>query len=92
MLVWSSYDNDEKEPLNSSFISCFVPKQAILDYEGRGWSFYLSTTISEAIKYLYLYNDHIYSGDIGINNALNWSYGGRTLDNRTKVLRAVYGV
>lgn len=89
-LIFSAYDVANNAPVNSSWNSFFVPKYAVANDGGGGFSFILERGGKFYKKYLYINNNEIRGNAVNNNSAL--SLHGQTVDNRNMVLRYVIGV
>ena len=89
-LIFSAYDIANTSPVNSSWNSFFVPKYAVANDNGGGFSFILERGGKFYKKYLYINDNEIKGNDVNNNSAL--SLHGQTVDNRNMVLRYVIGV
>jgi hypothetical protein len=89
-LVFSAYDVANTAPINSSWNSFFIPKYAVANDGGGGFSFILERGGKLYKKYLYI-NDNEIKGN-AVNNNSSFSFIGQTVDNRNMVLRYVIGV
>lgn len=89
-LIFSAYDVANTSPVNSSWNSFFIPKYAVANDNGGGFSFILERGGKFYKKYLYINNNEIKGHAVNNNSAL--SLHGQTVDNRNMVLRYVIGV
>lgn len=89
-LIFSAYDVSNTSPVNSSWNSFFIPKYAVANDNGGGFSFILERGGKFYKKYLYINNNEI-NGNV-VNNNSAFSLHGQTVDNRNMVLRYVIGV
>lgn len=89
-LIFSAYDVANNAPVNSSWNSFFVPKYAVANDSGGGFSFILERGGKFYKKYLYINNNEIRGHSVNNNSA--FSLHGQTVDNRNMVLRYVIGV
>lgn len=89
-LIFSAYDVANNAPVNSSWNSFFVPKYAVANDSGGGFSFILERGGKFYKKYLYINNNEIRGNAVNNNSA--FSLHGQTVDNRNMVLRYVIGV
>ena len=89
-LIFSAYDVANTSPVNSSWNSFFIPKYAVVNDNGGGFSFILERGGKFYKKYLYINNNEIKGHSVNNNSA--FSLHGQTVDNRNMVLRYVIGV
>lgn len=89
-LIFSAYDVANTSPVNSSWNSFFIPKYAVANDDGGGFSFILERGGKFYKKYLYINNNEIKGNAVNNNSA--FSLHGQTVDNRNMVLRYVIGV
>jgi hypothetical protein len=89
-LIFSAYDVGNTAPVDSSWNSFFVPKYAVANDSGGGFSFILERGGKFYKKYLYVNNNEIRGN--AVNNDSTFSLHGQTVDNRNMVLRYVIGV
>lgn len=89
-LIFSAYDVANNAVVNSSWNSFFIPKYAVANDNGGGFSFILERGAKLYRKYLYINNNEI-RGHASNNNSA-FSFVGQTVDNRNMVLRYVIGV
>ena len=89
-MIFSAYDVTNTAPVNSSWDSFFVPKYAVANDGGGGFSFILERGGKFYKKYLYINNNEIKGNAVNNNSAL--PLHGQTVDNRNMVLRYVIGV
>lgn len=89
-LIFSAYDVANSSPLNSAWNSFFVPKYAVANDGGGGFSFILERGGKFYKKYLYINNNEIKGNAVNNNSAC--PLHGQTVDNRNMVLRYVIGV
>lgn len=89
-LIFSAYDVANTSPVNSSWNSFFIPKYAVANDNGGGFSFILERGGKFYKKYLYINNNEI-NGNV-VNNNSAFPLHGQTVDNRNMVLRYVIGV
>nr|DAQ07468.1 MAG TPA: hypothetical protein [Caudoviricetes sp.] len=89
-LIFSAYDVGNTAPVNSSWNSFFIPKYAVANDSGGGFSFILERGGKFYKKYLYINNNEIRGNAVNNNSA--FSLHGQTVDNRNMVLRYVIGV
>lgn len=88
-LIFSRYLNNAVS--NTNFHTFFVPKQSVAAWDGKGYTFQMTTVKFATVgaKYLYIYDDSITGND---DNKASGTTNGITFDNSAFVLRAVIGV
>lgn len=89
VLVWSKYTDGAAQ--NTDFNTFFVPKQHVLNHNGKGLSCIIASSGFGALacKYVYVFNDKITGNATNINTGTK---NGITYANNAFVLRYVIGV
>lgn len=87
ILVFSDYNNTDNKAKDYGYESFFVPRIAVKTHSGKAMLFSGADVIN-----LVSWSKLLYISETGIKGDGDNSASGDSFDNRTKVLRAVYGV